>query len=129
MRSCPALMFRCRSSLRPELRGRLFSGSFSFCVSDVFEAFFAWSVLAREVVDGLADRLSSSLLNLRFVVANAGWASVDAMRKQYGYFNQYIVDVRRFLWCIEAASTDALCLWNVLAFVATFVYCSVFGAK
>lgn len=80
MRSCPALMFLCRSMLSPELRGRLFNGSFvSGSASDVSEAFDACKVLAREVVEALAERLSSNLWNLRFVVASAGWASVDAI--------------------------------------------------
>ena len=73
-------MFRCLSMLRLELRGRLFGGSgVPGCESDVVDAFDSWSVLASEVVDVLAVRLSRSLWNLRFVVASAGCGSVDAI--------------------------------------------------
>lgn len=45
------------------------------CVSDDVEAFDCCSELAREVVDAFAAMLSTSLWNLRFVVARAGCVS------------------------------------------------------
>jgi hypothetical protein len=66
-------------SISIELRGRLFGGSGVVDWSnDAIEAFEYCSVLAREVVDVLAAMLSTSLWNLRFVVANAGCVSVMA---------------------------------------------------
>jgi NADH:ubiquinone oxidoreductase subunit B-like Fe-S oxidoreductase len=47
--------------------------------SDAVDAFDSWRVLASEVVELLAVRLSRSLWNLRFVVASAGCCSVEVM--------------------------------------------------
>jgi len=80
MRSWPADMFRSRSMLRPELRGRFDGGSgLPVGSKDAVEAFDSWSVLASDVVELLAARLSRSLWNLRLDVARAGWGSGDAM--------------------------------------------------
>jgi hypothetical protein len=46
------------------------------CAKDAVEAFDSRRVLAREVVDVLAAMLSTSLWNLRFVVASAGCVCV-----------------------------------------------------
>jgi len=82
MRSWPAEMLRWRSSLMWALRGRLVAGSgLPASSSEVVDAFDAGSVLASEAVEVLAVRLSSSLWNLRFVVASAGGASAEAMMR------------------------------------------------
>jgi hypothetical protein len=78
MRAWLADMLLSRS-VSIELRGRLLGGSGVVVWSnDVIEAFECCSVLASEVADVLAAMLSTSLWNLRFVVANAGCVSVMA---------------------------------------------------
>lgn len=62
MRSWPADMFRSRSMLRFELRGRFDAGSgLPVGCKEEVEALDSCKVLAREVIDVLAVRLSSSL--------------------------------------------------------------------
>ena len=78
-------MLRSRSMLAFELRGRLLGGSGEAgCANDVLEAFESCNVLASEAVDVLAAMLSTSLWNLRFVVANAGCVSVILSFAQRG---------------------------------------------
>lgn len=73
MRAWLADMLLSRSILAFELRGRLFGGSGEpLWANDVLEAFDSRRVLASEVVDVLAAMLSTSLWNLRLVVASAG---------------------------------------------------------
>lgn len=80
MRAWLADMLLSRSILAFELRGRLFGGSGEpSWANDVLEAFDSRRVLASEVVDVLAAMLSTSLWNLRLVVASAG--CVVAMRE------------------------------------------------
>ena len=73
MRAWLADMLLSRSILASELRGRLFGGSGEASLAkDVLETFDSRRVLASDVVDVLAAMLSTSLWNLRLVVASAG---------------------------------------------------------
>jgi hypothetical protein len=61
--------------LASELRGRFVSGSGESpgpCEREASDAFEWCNVLASDVVEVLAVRLSTSLWNLRLVVASAG---------------------------------------------------------
>lgn len=73
------------------------------------EAFDSWSVLAREVVDVLAARLSSNLWNLRFVVASAGSGSVEAMFA-VGVRASLLSRWEKLIGKVSSCPCDRLCL-------------------